>query len=734
MFHKQTDWYSDLFRQGMLAPWSGAMPISTLILRHGSLALLASAISIFGYVSVSFGGEPNWRNHLLEIDAPRLNQLQQVQQLVESKQYSEALDLLQKIEDEGGGLLIEASRLPDTAPFPVARYIPLADYCHAWRLSWSKRSPDALAEYRSRVDASANKAWEEVQRTNQVEEGRRWLRRYSGASATEDVLLWLGDLLLDRGEVQAARECFQRIAPGARLSYEVPADGLAWQPRSGSVAVSRLLSELEGNQQGLDQLMTMLKSPDTTAPLGSVALIKRSPAEIWARLVWCSVLEGDTQRASRELQVLQALYPDAKMQLATGKQGRTWAEQAFLWIQEDSAVQEVADVKDWSQFAGNSQRNLQVKNALSSGEARPLDWPRWAHSWLRVSATTDRNPAGLPRVSEDSEAILAYHPVAVNGRVYVNDLRRIYAFDLQTGNTWPSVDPKLPLYDSGLPEESLIPLAYPICGVPRATLAVDGNQLFARMGVTVSAWKETPQDATTSLSFLIGLDLDREGRMLEGFPIYLSGAEWKNCEFDGSPLPVGNRLLVCVTERNSVQLRRFIAAFDRYNGKLLWRSLPLVAGSVEGSSDANLISQQLLSYSNGTAFLSTGLGVIAAVDVADGQLKWLTRYARSQSDDSAYPVSQRFRYRDLTPCIIQRDTVLCAPPDSPEIFALDAGTGDLLWSTVPEHSADLVHLVCADDESLIAAGDRLAWFDVSSGKMLASFPPGMAARPEKGVS
>lgn len=677
---------------------------------------------------VCFGQEPAWRNQLAEIDAPRLNQLQQVHSLVESGQYAEAVDLLQKVEDEGEGLLVEASRLPATSPFPIARYVLLSDYCHGLRMSWATRAPQALELYRSRVDQQAAKALNELQKSNRIEDVKKWLKRYAGASATKDALMWLGDMRLDRGEWQAARECFQALAPGSRLVYEQPAGPGDLEPRRGSVSSVRLFQQCEGNSEELMRLLATLKDGRIPGPIEAPKVEKEVAAAAWGRLVWCSVLEGDLPRAERELRILETLYPDVRMQLNTGKQGRNWVEQAKAWIEEGKGAQDKSVAKA-TQFGGGAARNL-----MSSDDVRPEDWPRWTHNWLRISAVMERNPAGLPRVSEDAEAILAYHPVVDGERVYINDLRKIYALDLKTGATWPAADPKLPLFDSGLTEENVLPLAYPLCGVPRATVAVDGQQLFARMGVGVTGWKETPREAMGSISFLVGLDLSRDGRLIDGFPIFLTGSSWANCEFEGCPLPIGNRLLVCITERNSVQIRRFVAAFERNSGRLLWRSMPLAAGMIEGAGDANLVSHQLLSYRDGTVYLNTNLGVVAALDVMDGQVKWLVRYPRSQVEDAAYPESQRFRYRDLTPCLVDQDVVYCAPADRAEIFALDASTGDLLWSTVPEHSADVVHLLTARDGELVTAGDRVVWFDTATGRSLASFPSGVAAKPEEGVA
>jgi len=675
-----------------------------------------------------FAQTASWRNQIAEIDAPRVNQLQQVQSLVDSRQYSEAVELLQKIEDEGEGLLVEASRLPDTSPLVIARYILLSEYCHRLRMAWAVRAPQALELYRSRMDQQALQALKDLQESNEIQDAKKWFRRYAGASSTKDALLWLGDMRLDRGEIQAARDCFQNLAPASRLVYEQLAGLGDIQPRRGSIATVRLLEQCESNPEELTRLLSSLKDGRIPQPAEYPVVGKELGAAAWGRLMWCSLLEGDIARAQREFRVLESIYPEVRVQLNTGKIGRTWVEQGKAWLGEAKSVAVAQSSRKESQFGGAESRNLS-----SIHDVRPLDWPRWTHSWLRISAVMDRNPAGLPRVAEDAEALLPYHPVVDGERVYINDLRKIYALELRTGKTWPVADPVLPLFDSGLAEENILPLAYPLCGVPRATVAVENQQLFARMGVGVTGWKEAPRDAMGSISFLVGLDLSREGRLIDGFPIFLTGKNWTNCEFEGCPLPVGDRLLVCITERSSVQIRRFVAAFSRSSGKLLWRSMPLAAGMIDGASDANLVSHQLLSYADGTVYLNTNLGVIAAVDAMDGELKWLVRYPRNQVDDAAYPESQRFRYRDLTPCLIEKDVVYCAPADRPEIFAIDASTGDLLWSTVPEHSADVVHLLSAGDGTLVTAGDRVVWFDTATGRSLASFPGGSAAKPSEGV-
>jgi cellulose synthase operon protein C len=113
---------------------------------------------------------------------------------------------------------------------------------------------------------------------------------------------------------------------------------------------------------------------------------------------------------------------------------------------------------------------------------------------------------------------------------------------------------------------------------------------------------------------------------------------------------------------------------------------------------------------------------VACLDPASGQIEWLVRYRRVDKDKQAYPQPDRFRYRDLNPCLVEGGLVFCAPQDCPELFALDAITGDLVWSTDDTAAADALHLLGVAGQQLIVSGDRLIWLDRSNGTIQGRFP------------
>jgi outer membrane protein assembly factor BamB len=243
------------------------------------------------------------------------------------------------------------------------------------------------------------------------------------------------------------------------------------------------------------------------------------------------------------------------------------------------------------------------------------------------------------------------------------------------------------------------------------------------MGAPVTGWANGEKAGDGgSIGYIVGIDLQRQGSLLKGFPLHLSQFDFGGSEPEGCPLVVGDKLFVTVAKRDNVGLRRSVAAFDRFGGQLIWKSPALAIGTVEGSDRANLLSHQLLTMEGGRLFYNTNLGSVACLDPLTGQIEWLVRYRRHDKEKQAYPRSDRFRYRDLNPCVVHGGLVYCSPQDCPEVFALDALTGDLVWSTDDSAAGDAIHILGVTEDHLIVSGDRLIWLDRRSGRVDARFP------------
>ena len=123
------------------------------------------------------------------------------------------------------------------------------------------------------------------------------------------------------------------------------------------------------------------------------------------------------------------------------------------------------------------------------------------------------------------------------------------------------------------------------------------------------------------------------------------------------------------------------------------------------------ITHDLLTLAGGSIYFNTNLGAVAAIDIDQGRIQWISRYPRQRQGDLAQ-LAPHWR-RDLNPCVYHRGAVYAAPADSPRIFAFDAYTGQILWQTgtQTEYALDLLG---ATDDYLIAGGKKLYWIGLKN--------------------
>jgi outer membrane protein assembly factor BamB len=238
--------------------------------------------------------------------------------------------------------------------------------------------------------------------------------------------------------------------------------------------------------------------------------------------------------------------------------------------------------------------------------------------------------------------------------------------------------------------------------VPRYSLTVSGDRLYAKMGSAVTS---RPRESSSAGGdgYLISLDLAAQGRLL-----------WKTSPppgwaFEGAPLADASNVYVAM-RRSEVQPHSYVACFDAEDGQLRWRQFVCGADTPSRGSIPE-ITYNLLTLHRDTLYVNTNLGGVAALNTRDGQLQWLTLYPRTLKGDLGKPGP--YTCRDLTPCLYDRGTLLVAPADSRWLFAIDAATGQILWQGGPEVDG-VVHLLGVSGENLIASGDRIYWISLKA--------------------
>lgn len=647
-----------------------------------------------------------------QIDNAIRTQFAHLKELTEQKQFAEAFDLWSRLLETAPDRLVPA-RGEIASPDRFERYVPLREYCQMRMAEIGRDAPEVIQRYRRSMDGLLQKRFDEERTPRSEESLRRAVDRYFLGSRTGELLLEWGDLLLERGDFVGARRAWERASPhlrttATRSDEERIPGGLPWWLVFRAADTDTRWERYTKVAQQLPARMTHLAVLDQPIDL----------AAIRARMVLASILEGATERAQVEMQLLQRCHPEAEGELA-GKRGK-WVDLVDETLRASTDWQVPKRSGDWTTFAQVASRNPQ-SIAIGTVSAKPA----WTMDLPAISTQDASVGSGRPRPAEADGSWLSYHPVVAGERLFVAGPTGIIGVNLRSG---------MPLWDGRV--GAIAGMVYPAeqvpdrsravrtVGVPRFTLHLNENQLWGKMYREIVA-----QDSADAISsrlgadqaYLVGLDLTAEGRLLRRWEPALAefGPEWF---LDGTPVVHGQRVFFSMRRQDAVRAQSHVVCIDADSGELLWRVFVASAESPRGRNRNNEFRHPMLTLQHGVLYFQSNLGAVAAIQADSGRINWLCRYPRSDYVVGDPDRADRFLYRDLTPCVLHAGSLIVAPSDSDRIFSLDAATGDLLWATDGERATDAVHLLGVADDTLIVSGDYLYWFDVYSGRCVAQYP------------
>jgi len=565
--------------------------------------------------------------------------------------WGEVIDVLRLVEQQ------HAQQVIAVGPW---RYVGVRDYC---QMQLATLPAEALAIYRRQVDAQADALYETGRREQDEAPLRRMLREAFCSSRGDDALDLLAEMSLEAGRTAEARRFWEQLIP---------------------------------QQPGDDGLPRQLAYPDAELDVAAVR----------ARLILVSILDGDQPRATGEL--------DRYKELHAGAKGRFAGRDVVYFDYLEKLLAEAAKwpprtrpATDWRTFAGDFARSRIAEGEIDLGAPA---WP--AISLGPAPAAQQAFVGGMAqarRVGEERGQLLSYHPLVVGDWLLVCTGEQVLAYDVRTGQPAWGDSPIIYPGDAA-PSANRTSYSRSALGVPRHTLSVYGNKLFARMGSQVTAGIQG-NPPVRSTGHVVCLDLNAEGRLLWSIAPTEDG--WA---FEGTPVCDGERVYVGL-RRSEVNPQAHIACYDAESGQLIWRRFVCSAQS-PARGVVEECTHNLLTLAEGMLYYNTNLGCVAALDTSDGAIAWIAKYPRPKSGDLSRPAA--YFYRDLTPCVYDRGRVIAAPADCDRIFALDAGSGRALWEA--PHADDVVQLLGVAGGHLIASGDRLWWIDVETGKIKHVWP------------
>ena len=597
-------------------------------------------------------------------------ELRRIESLMAEQQWDEAIETIRRLDGNDGRRLYKID---------AWRYVPVREYTQALL---GQLPPQALKRYRELVDPAAKQDYE-AGRYEQV------VRKAYASSYTDKALLALGEKALAAGDADRAYRLWEQILPPPKPPKE-----------------------------------TKTKAPKTIWPRLPQSDIP--PAAVRARLILASILGGHPDRARAELARFVELHPDARGHFA-GRDDADYAEVLQALLDEPAVSMPSLPDTAWPTFAGNDARNRAARRAV---DASRIAW--------RYPLTSLDLPVPLLGYEHEpfrKDLRLAYHPVFQENHLFITGENGIVGLDAHSGKPLWGGDGMIYrefAYAEKTPG-SLRPsndLPTGTLGIPQFTTTLRDDRLYARLGTPLT--NRTSMENTEAIEArsiprdaIVCLDLKAEGRLV--WRIEPDGKDWA---FDGTPIVDGKNVYVAM-RRGGLRPESHVACFDAARGTMRWRqfvcSAPTrsSAGRTPGSQPE--CTHNLLTLHGDTLYFNTNLGAVASLETETGAIRWLTLYPGGASSKR---VPDPFSARALCPCVYDRGTIYVAPSDAAPIFAIDAFSGELLWSTgrnAESKTSDAVHLLGTLGEWLVVSGDRLYWIATTGenrGRIVHRFPDG----------
>ncbi|MBA2116569.1 outer membrane protein assembly factor BamB family protein [Bremerella alba] len=709
-----------------------------------SLLLLSASQSLGQAQDVFVRAEFSLTVELPETKNDTKNLLAQVDQQLQQEKWQDAIDTLERLISGHGSELIAQGNDQVDLGSQYVYYVELKTYLRRRISEYARQMPEFLEVYRSRIDSLAKQDLDAAMVTRDPAQLAAAIDNYFLSSHADQALLHLGDLLLEQGRFNEARTAWERISPRYRTPKDPQGVLLAMAGQPIWVAVDGV-----DWGQHRDYIEGLLNENQTSSSLATIPASDVDPAAVWARLCLASWLEGSSDRAAVELELLRQLHPAAQGYLA----GRevNYAQRLTKLVASSPGEHALQQANSWPTFAGSYARTAQA----DLPERAKTYQPNWSVS-LETQALS--RPAGrnglseddelqdIPLIAESSEALLSTFPAVIDGNVIVADEERVRAFHLESGlSAFPSAGNEVferdeldfgAFHSSGRridfdfsmrgrrrrsPLSAMSFKLLSALGATRFTLASDDTKLVARIGTTaigvpyVNSQFQDPAD-------MVVFDMRKEGKLEARIPpvTELSGP-WS---FEGTAIIQGDRLY-CGMIKSGVRDESAVACFDWTTSQMLWRrtvclTQPYGSGLV-ADGEYGFRSHNLLTLKDGVLYYNTNHGVIAALEADRGEMLWLTRYPRRGLIPDKLEQAHSLVQRNVNPCIVTRGLVITMPLDCERLFALDAATGQLVWQTVPG-GIDPLHLLGATKDDVLVGGEQLFWVHLHSGKIRAEFP------------
>ncbi len=419
-----------------------------------------------------------------------------------------------------------------------------------------------------------------------------------------------------------------------------------------------------------------------------------------SKLAVCQALSGNNEAANARL--AKAGRP-LQQYLLDWKGGKSFTQSIVQEIEANPIASAAAwPPTDWPTFAGNSSRTL-----IPRTDVAPTA-PLWTFDEFTPSSLSGADgyfQSSSYRSAYTRGKFLAFQPAVSNGTIFFNDSFKVWAVSLETGTLVWSYEGVTPSdHGRGWGDRSVPSLHS--CTVYRA-------RVYADLGHRPASYYGYQPPSTQSV--LVCLDAATGRELWKARPADY-GEDPREVEFEGPVVADDRGVYVLARRRKAFGFEdSYLWKFD-HSGRFVWRT-HLASGST-GGFGYRRPTLAIPTLIDGTMFIQTNLGAVAAVDVNSGLVNWISVYGRAETEQ--HNRWQNSRSNEVYPWqynavfLVPDGQLLSLPLDIEEVLILDQMTGYIRCRMSKGQLYRVHSILGVIDGNVYGVGEQLFCWDAHS--------------------